>query len=94
VNGGHDLAAAVSAFGAETRRKLANRAASGALEDQLRAPLETLVADLARLTGLPRRAVALVGDAQISLIFDPRRRGCAGRPAVPAAVHRTWAAGV
>ena len=60
-----NLAAVVSAFGAATKRKLANKAASGAPEDQLRAPLEALVADLAGLTGLPSRAVALVGESTL-----------------------------
>jgi hypothetical protein len=58
-----DLAAVVSAFGAATKRKLASRAAP---EDQLRAPLETLVTDLAALTGLPSRAVALVGESTLA----------------------------
>lgn len=43
-----DLKAAIGAFGAETKAKLSNKAASGAPEDQLRGPLEALFRDLAR----------------------------------------------
>ena len=60
------LAAAISAFGAATKRKLANKGASGAPEDQLRAPLEALVADLAELSGLARRDLSLVGESTLS----------------------------
>ncbi len=63
---GLDFAAAISEFGAATRRKLANRAASGAPEEQLRGPLETLVVDLAGLSGLPARAVTLVGETPLA----------------------------
>ena len=62
----NNLAAVVSAFGAATKRKLASKAASGAPEDQLRAPLEALVADLAGLTGLPSKAVTLVGESTLA----------------------------
>ncbi len=51
------LAAAVSAFGASAKAKLANKAVSGAPEDQLRAPLEALVLDLASLAGFPPKAI-------------------------------------
>jgi hypothetical protein len=61
-----NLSAAISAFGDATKRKLANRAASGAPEDQLRTPLEDLVSDLAELTGLPRSQVSLVGESTLS----------------------------
>ena len=63
---GQDLAAAVSAFGAATKKKLANRAITGAPEDQLRNPLEGLIADLAQLSGLPRDAVNAVGETTLS----------------------------
>jgi hypothetical protein len=59
------LRAALSAFGALTKSKLANVAASGAPEDQLRAPLETLVRELAVLTGLPDGSIELVGENTI-----------------------------
>lgn len=39
---------------------------SGEPEDQLRAPLEHLVLDLAELCGIPREQVALVGESSLS----------------------------
>ena len=63
---GQDLAAIVSAFGAATKRKLSNKAATGAPEDQLRAPLEELVYSLAELTGLTRGHVTLVGETTLA----------------------------
>jgi hypothetical protein len=66
VGRGIDLAAAVSAFGAAAKRKLASKAVSGAPEDQLRKPVEDLVADLAELAGLPRNSVGLVGETTLS----------------------------
>ncbi|MGH6920197.1 MAG: hypothetical protein ACREJ0_21120 [Geminicoccaceae bacterium] len=51
------LAEVLAKFGAAAKAKLSNPAASGAPEDQLRAPLEALIADLAGLTGLPPGAV-------------------------------------
>ena len=55
---------AVAAFG--TKAKLANPGASGEPEDQLRAPFEQLLADLAELSGFPKTAVAAVGESSIS----------------------------
>jgi len=66
VDKGHDLAAAVSAFGAAAKKKLANRAVTGAPEDQLRSPLDALVKDLAELSRLPRGAVELVGESTLA----------------------------
>jgi len=60
------LAAAVSAFGALTKAKLSNRAASGSPEDQLRAPLEALTRNLANLAGLPDGAVDMVGESTLA----------------------------
>lgn len=60
------LEAAISAFGAATKGKLSNKAASGAPEDQLRAPLETLFRDLALLVGLPAKAMNLVGESTLA----------------------------
>jgi hypothetical protein len=57
---------AVSMFGAATKSKLSNKAAIGAPEDQLRAPIERLLKDLAPLTGLPHDAVSLVGETTLS----------------------------
>jgi hypothetical protein len=66
VSRGPNLAAAVSAFGTATKKKLSSTAVSGAPEDQLRTPLEALVADLADLAGLPPRAVTLVGESTLA----------------------------
>jgi len=55
------VAEAVSAYGANTKAKLANIAIVGAPEDQLRAPLDELLRDLAQIGGLPSGAVRLVG---------------------------------
>ncbi len=61
-----ELAEIISEFGASAKGKLANKAVTGAPEDQLRAPLETLVMQLAELTGLPRNAVKLVGETTLA----------------------------
>lgn len=58
-------AAAVSAFGLAAKQKLANVAASGEPEDQLRAPFEHLLASLAELAHIPAADVAAVGEAAI-----------------------------
>ncbi|HLM78808.1 MAG TPA: N-6 DNA methylase, partial [Rubrobacteraceae bacterium] len=60
------LRTAIATFGSEAKAKLANVAATGEPEDQLRAPLEHLVADLAELCGLPRNAVAAVGESSLA----------------------------
>ena len=60
------VAAAVSAFGASAKAKLANIAVSGAPEDQLRGPLEDLVRDLSEIGGLPAGAVHLVGETSLA----------------------------
>ena len=52
---------AVSSFGAAAKAKLANVAASGQREDQLRGPLEALLPALAEAVGLAG-AVVLVGE--------------------------------
>ncbi len=57
---------AVVAFGARAKTKLANPGASGEPEDQLRAPFEQLLADLAELANLPKTAVAAVGESSVS----------------------------
>ena len=56
----------VSTFGTSTKSKLANKAAIGAPEDQLRGPLETLIRELALLAGLPKGIVTLVGESTLS----------------------------
>lgn len=60
------LRSAIAAFGAHAKAKLANVAASGEPEDQLRAPLETLVASLADLCGLRQHSVVAVGESSLS----------------------------
>ena len=60
------LATVISRYGAEAKAKLHNPAARGEPEDQLRAPLETLFADLTELCGLPRNALAAVGESALS----------------------------
>src|ERR1022692_156458 len=56
---------AIAAFGARAKEKLSNPAAAGQPEDQLRAPFEHLLADLAELARLPKSAVAAVGESSI-----------------------------
>ncbi len=60
------LADAVSAYGASVKAKLANVAISGAPEDQLRSPLETLIRDLAAIEGMSPNAVKLVGETTLA----------------------------
>lgn len=60
------LNSAISTFGTAAKAKLANIAASGQPEDQLRAPLERLIADLAELCRLPRNEVATVGETSLA----------------------------
>jgi hypothetical protein len=60
------IASAVSDFGASATAKLTNVAISGAPEDQLRAPLELLLHDLAEISGLPAKAVNLIGETTLA----------------------------
>lgn len=60
------VATAVSAFGASSKAKLSSPAATGQPEDQLRAPLETLIKELAQIGGLPSSAVHLIGETSLS----------------------------
>lgn len=60
------LAEAVSRFGAEAKRKLSNPAATGAPEDQLRAPLERLFKDLEAALGMAAHDAVLVGESSLS----------------------------
>ncbi len=57
---------AIATFGADAKAKLKNRAVKGEPEDQLRAPLERLVTDLAEICGLRRAEVAAVGETSLS----------------------------
>ena len=60
------IASAVGAFGAAAKEKLANIAASGEPEDQLRAPFEQLLGDMAELANIPRAEVTAVGESSLS----------------------------
>src|ERR1039457_3460470 len=60
------LHSAVAAFGAKAKAKLSNPGASGEPEDQLRAPFEQLLVDLAELCSLSKTAVAAVGESSVS----------------------------
>jgi hypothetical protein len=60
------FAGVISTFGAEARAKLDNPAISGAPEDQLRAPLERLIRDLANLDDLAPAGLSLVGETTLS----------------------------
>src|SRR5450432_2362653 len=57
---------AIAAFGTKAKEKLSNPAATGQPEDQLRAPFEHLLTDLAELSRLPRSSIAAVGESSIS----------------------------
>ena len=56
----------VSKFGQSARAKLGSASVQGAPEDQLRAPFEHLLLDLAELTGLPRSKVVAVGETRLA----------------------------
>ena len=60
------LDAILSDFGSRAKAKLDNAAVSGAPEDQLRAPLEGLILDLAEFLGLPRNQIAAVGETSLA----------------------------
>jgi hypothetical protein len=60
------LRMAIATFGSEAKAKLANVAATGEPEDQLRASLEHLIVDLAELWGLPRAADAAMGESSLA----------------------------
>lgn len=66
MGNGRNLATAISDFGAAAKKKLANMGASGAPEDQLRAPIEALAKDLASLCNLSANAITLVGESTLA----------------------------
>ncbi len=66
--GALDLKKAIARFGADAKAKLANPGASGEPEDQLRAPLERLFANLAELCGFKREWLAAVGESSLSTL--------------------------
>ena len=59
------LDGAISGFGAQAKKKLANPAVSGQPEDQLRGPFEQLLADVAVLCNLPAGVVTSVGESSL-----------------------------
>ena len=62
------LASAISAFGTAAKQKLASIAVAGEPEDQLRAPFEQLLADMAELAGIPRKQVSAIGESALSVL--------------------------
>lgn len=60
------LAAAISAYGAALKPKLANPAIGGQPEDQLRGPIETLIKTLAEVAGFAAGVVHLVGETNLA----------------------------
>lgn len=60
------LHSAIATFGASAKAKLTNTAAVGEPEDQLRAPLEHLILDLAELCGFPRNVITAVGESALA----------------------------
>jgi hypothetical protein len=61
-----NLKDAIARFGASAKAKLANPAATGEPEDQLRAPLEALFGDVAELCGFERAWLAAVGESSLA----------------------------
>ncbi len=57
---------AISSFGAAAKQKLSNPASTGEPEDQLRAPFEQLLKDMADLSGFLSSHVAAVGETSLS----------------------------
>jgi len=68
------LRSVVAAFGGAAKAKLANVAASGEPEEQLRTPLETLVLDMVELCGIRRAAVTCVGEEIVNEACGAFRR--------------------
>jgi hypothetical protein len=60
------LSSAIATFGAKAKEKLNNPSATGQPEDQLRAPFEQLLADLAELCNLQKSNVTAVGESPLS----------------------------
>ena len=63
-----NLAAAVSRFGSSLKAKLSGKGAKGAPEDQLRAPLETLINDLSVLFAFKPTDVVAIGESTLSAL--------------------------
>jgi hypothetical protein len=67
-----DLKTAIAEFGVQTKAKLANPSASGEPEDQLRAPLEALFANLALICGFEKGLLTAVGESSLSSLKHDR----------------------
>ncbi len=59
---------AISKFGKAAKAKLANASASGEPEDQLRAPFEQLLSDMAALCGFAPGVVVAVGESSVAAL--------------------------
>jgi hypothetical protein len=59
------LGACISAFGATVKAKLMSPAITGSPEDQLRAPLETLMTELSELGGFVPGLISLIGETKL-----------------------------
>ena len=68
LSGKKNLASAVSDYGADTKAKLSSPTVTGAPEDQLRNPLETLFKELAEIAGYPSATVNLVGEVTLAAL--------------------------
>src|SRR5271154_3659470 len=60
------LSSAIAAFGAKAKEKLANPAASGQPEDQLRTPFEQLLGEIAEISNFGKAAISAVGESSVS----------------------------
>ncbi|MFZ0676700.1 hypothetical protein [Candidatus Binatus sp.] len=57
---------AISGFGTQAKTKLSNPGAKGQPEDQLRAPFENLLSQIAELCQFSKGSVAAVGESSVS----------------------------
>jgi hypothetical protein len=64
----NSLSDAVSRFGASLKLKLSGQGAAGAPEDQLRAPLESLITDIAQILLFKVGDVVAVGESTLSAL--------------------------
>ena len=62
------LAEAISRFGLTLKSKLSGKGAAGAPEDQLRAPLETLISDIAQVLLFKSGDVVPVGESALTTL--------------------------
>ncbi len=75
------LGSAIAGFGVKAKAKLGSPAAIGEQEEQLRAPFEHLLGDLAELCKLPRSSVVAIGESAVNELNT--------RPDYAVAVHKT-----